>query len=169
MRKKVTLHTLNQKKRADEKAVFITAYDYPFARLAEKAGADMILVGDSLGMTILGYKKTTLPVTMEDMIRHSQAVARAVEFAFLVGDMPFMSYQPSDRDAILNAGRFLSEAGCDAIKLEGGREIVPRVRALVDAGIVVMGHLGLTPQRVAQFGGYRVQNRARKSVSTQKN
>jgi 3-methyl-2-oxobutanoate hydroxymethyltransferase len=157
-RKKININTLNHRKRKGQKVVFITAYDYPFARLADQAGVDMILVGDSLGMTTLGHK-TTLPVTMDDMIRHAQAVTRATEYAFVVGDMPFMSYQPSDRDAILNAGRFYSEANCDAVKLEGGREIAPRVRAMVDAGIVVMGHLGLTPQRLAQMGGYRVQGK----------
>src|SRR3989344_401337 len=157
-RKKVNISTLVAKKKKDEKAVFITAYDYPFSYLADQAGIDMILIGDSLGMTTLGHE-TTLPVTMEDMIRHSQAVKRGSKYAFLIGDMPFMSYQPSDRDAILNAGRFISEAGCDAVKLEGGRRVKDRVRAIVDAGIIVMGHLGLTPQNAAQMGGFRVQGK----------
>jgi 3-methyl-2-oxobutanoate hydroxymethyltransferase len=164
-RKKVNVNTLMHRKKKGQKVVFITAYDYPFARLADQSGIDMILVGDSLGMTTLGHK-TTLPVTMEDMIRHSQAVTRATEFAFVIGDMPYMSYQASDRDAVLNAGRFYAEAGCDAVKLEGGKEIAPRVKAMVDAGIVVMGHLGLTPQRLAQMGGYRVQGKTFEEYET---
>jgi 3-methyl-2-oxobutanoate hydroxymethyltransferase len=158
MQKKTTLLTLRELKARGEKAVFITAYDHPLAALAEKAGADMILVGDSLGMTTLGYD-STLPVTMNDMVRHAQAVTRAARRAFVVGDLPFMSYQPSDRDAILNAGRLIAEAGCDAVKCEGGRRVAPRVKAMVDAGIVVMGHIGLTPQNQAQLGGYRVQGK----------
>ena len=157
-RKKVTITTLRNKKNKGDKTVFITAYDFPFAKLADEAGVDMILVGDSLGMTVLGHE-TTLPVTMEDMIRHSQAVRRAVKYAFIVGDMPFMSYQTSDRDAVINAGRFIAEAGCDCVKLEGGRRVASRVRAIVDAGILVMGHLGLTPQNALQVGGYRVQGK----------
>lgn len=157
-RKKVTISTLKQMKAKGETAVFLTAYDYPFALMADQAGVDMILVGDSLGMTVLGHE-TTLPVTMDDMIRHSQAVTRAVEFAFVVGDMPFMSYQPSDEIAVTNGGRFISEAGCDCVKLEGGRRMAGRVRAMVDAGLLVMGHLGLTPQNAHQVGGYRVQGK----------
>jgi 3-methyl-2-oxobutanoate hydroxymethyltransferase len=158
MEKKTTLLTLRALKARGEKAVFVTAYDFPLAGLAEKAGADMILVGDSLGMTTLGYSNT-LPVTMDDMVRHASAVTRAAKRAFVVGDLPFLSYQPSDRDAILNAGRLIAEAGCDAVKCEGGRRVAARVRAMTDAGIVVMGHLGLTPQNSAQLGGYRVQGK----------
>jgi 3-methyl-2-oxobutanoate hydroxymethyltransferase len=157
-RRKVTISTLRQMKAKGETAVFLTAYDYPFALMADQAGVDMILVGDSLGMTVLGHE-TTLPVTMDDMIRHSQAVTRAVTYAFVVGDMPFMSYQPSDEVAIANGGRFLAEAGCDCVKLEGGRRMAGRVRAMVDAGLLVMGHLGLTPQNAHQVGGYRVQGK----------
>ena len=158
VKRKVTLLNLFQMKREGKKVVYITAYDYPLALLADKAGVDMILVGDSLGMTTLGYKNT-LPVTMEDMIRHSMAVSRAVKRSFVIGDMPYMSYQPSDRDAVINAGRFISEAGCDAVKCEGGKRVSSRVKAMVDAGIVVMGHLGLTPQNMAQLGGFRVQGK----------
>lgn len=157
-RKKVSLLTLQSMRTAGEKAVYLTAYDYPFALLADRAGVDMVLVGDSLAMTTLGYT-TTLPVTMDEMISHAKAVARAIKRAFLIGDMPYMSYQPSDRDAVLNAGRFISEAGCEAVKLEGGKRIASRVRALVDAGVVVQGHLGLTPQNMSQLGGYRVQGK----------
>ncbi len=157
-RKKISLLHLNKMKVDGEKVVFLTAYDYPLASLADQAGVDMILVGDSLGMTVLGHK-TTLPVTMNDMISHCQAVNRAVNHAYIVGDMPYMSYQPSDRDAIINAGRFMSEAGCDAVKCEGGKRIESRVKAMVDAGITVMGHLGLTPQNMSQLGGFKVQGK----------
>lgn len=157
-RKKISLLTLQNMKAKGQRAVYLTAYDYPLALLADRAGVDIILVGDSLAMTTLGYE-TTLPVTMDEMISHAKAVRRAVKSAFLIGDMPYMSYQPSDRDAVLNAGRFIAEAGCDAVKLEGGRRVASRVKAMVDAGIVVQGHLGLTPQNMAQLGGYRVQGK----------
>jgi 3-methyl-2-oxobutanoate hydroxymethyltransferase len=134
----------------------LTAYDVAFARLVDQAGVDMILVGDSLGMVMLGYP-TTVPVTMDDMVRHAAAVSRGASHALLVGDMPFGSYQTSRDDALRNASRFLKEAGMDAVKLEGGREVVETARALVENGIAVMGHVGLTPQRVAQFGGFKVQ------------
>lgn len=159
-RKKITVLTLRKMKEENRKATYITSYDYPFAFIADRVGLDMILVGDSLGMTTLGYK-TTLPVTMEDMIRHASAVRRAVKYAFVIGDMPYMSYQPSDRDAIINASRFISEAGCDAVKCEGGRRVASRVKAMVDAGILVQGHIGLTPQNMAQLGGYKVQGRTK--------
>lgn len=156
--RKITLPDLIKMREEGTKTVFITAYDYPLALRADSAGIDMILVGDSLGMTTLGYK-TTLSVTMGDMIRHSMAVTRAVKRSYVIGDMPYMSYQPSNRDAILNAGRFISEAGCDAVKCEGGKRMAERVRAMVDAGIVVMGHIGLTPQNMGQLGGFRVQGK----------
>jgi 3-methyl-2-oxobutanoate hydroxymethyltransferase len=155
--RKVTLQALKNMKRKGDKAVFITAYDYPTARYADMAGVDMVLVGDSVANTTLGYK-STISVDMEDMIRHSGAVTRAVERAFVIGDMPFMSYQQSDEAAVLNAGRFI-KVGCDAVKCEGGRRVAPRIRAMVDAGMVVMGHLGLTPQNLAQLSGYRVQGK----------
>jgi len=157
-RKKVTLRTLFSKAEKGEPISWLTCYDYPTAYLQEEAGIDMILVGDSLGMTMLGYDGT-LPVTMEDMIRHTQAVRRGAPQAFLVGDMPYMSYQPSNEIAVKNAGRFMAEAGCDAIKLEGGKAMTPRIQAIVDAGIPAIGHLGLTPQSVASLGGFRVQGR----------
>jgi len=157
-RKKVTLRTLFTKKSERQPISWLTCYDYPTAYLQEEAGIDMILVGDSLGMTMLGYD-TTLPVTMEDMIRHTQAVRRGAPNVFLVGDMPYMSYQPSVETAIRNAGRFMAEAACDAIKLEGGAEMADRIRGIVSAGIPAIGHLGLTPQSVSALGGYRVQGR----------
>ncbi|MEJ2266279.1 MAG: 3-methyl-2-oxobutanoate hydroxymethyltransferase [Anaerolineales bacterium] len=136
----------------------LTAYDYPTALAMDQIGIDSILVGDSLGMVVLGYE-TTLPVTMEDMLHHCRAVARGAHYALLIGDMPFMSYQASVADAVRNAGRFLQEAGMDAVKLEGGRERLDVVRAIVGAGIPVIGHLGLTPQSVHQLGGFRAQGR----------
>ena len=157
-RKKVTIRTLQAKKRKGQPITMMTAYDYPTAKWVDEAGIDVILVGDSLGMVVLGYPNT-LPVTMEVMLHHCKAVARGAKRALLVGDMPFMSYQVSVEEAVRNAGRFLQEAGMDAVKLEGGREQVDTVRALVNAGIPVMGHLGLTPQKIHQLGGFRVQGR----------
>ncbi len=157
-RKKINIPHLINKVANGEPISWLTCYDYPTAYLQEEAGIDMILVGDSLGMTMLGYD-TTLPVTMDDMIRHTQAVRRGAPSVFLIGDMPYMSYQPSIETAIRNAGRFMSETGCDAVKLEGGAEMADRVKGIVDAGIPCTGHLGLTPQSVAALGGYRVQGR----------
>jgi len=157
-RKKVTLPTLFKKVTNHEPITWLTCYDYPTAFLQEQAGIDMILVGDSLGMTMLGYE-STLPVTMEDMIRHTQAVRRGAPTVFLIGDMPYMSYQPSVETAIRNAGRFMAEASCDAIKLEGGAEMADRIRGIVSAGIPAIGHLGLTPQSVSALGGFRVQGK----------
>jgi len=157
-RKKVSLPNLFRKAVKKEPITWLTCYDYPTAYLQEEAGIDMILVGDSLGMTMLGYE-TTLPVTMEDMVRHTQAVRRGAPNVFLVGDMPYMSYQPSVETAIRNAGRLMSEASCDAIKLEGGAEMADRIYGIVSAGIPAIGHLGLTPQSVSALGGYRVQGK----------
>lgn len=157
-RKKITLPTLFKKVEIGEPITWLTCYDYPTAYLQEQAGVEMILVGDSLGMTMLGYD-STLPVTMEDMIRHTQAVRRGAPTAFLIGDMPYMSYQASVESAIRNAGRFMAEAGCDGIKLEGGAEMADRVEGIVRAGIPAMGHLGLTPQSVSALGGFRVQGK----------
>ncbi len=157
-RKKVTLPKLFKKAADGQPITWLTCYDYPTAYLQEQAGIDMILVGDSLGMTMLGYE-TTLPVTMEDMIRHSQAVRRGAPNVFLVGDMPYMSYQPSVETAIRCAGRFMAEAACDAIKLEGGAEMADRVRGIVNSGIPTIGHLGLTPQSLSALGGFRVQGK----------
>ncbi|HLA97249.1 MAG TPA: 3-methyl-2-oxobutanoate hydroxymethyltransferase [Anaerolineales bacterium] len=155
-RQKVTTRTYLRKKQRGQPITMLTAYDYPTARAIDQAGIDSILVGDSLGMVVLGYANT-LPVTMEDMLHHCRAVKRGAEYALLVGDMPFMSYQASVQDAVRNAGRFLQEGGMDAVKLEGGRERADAVQAIVSAGIPVMGHLGLTPQSVHQFGGFRPQ------------
>ena len=152
---KKTILTLNQHKQTGTKTVLVTAYDYPQARIADAAGVDCILVGDSLGMTTLGYK-TTIPVTMDDMIRSSQAVAKGNQNAFLIGDMPYMSYQPTNQIAIENAGRFIV-AGCDMVKVEGA--MVERVEAIVKSGIMVMSHLGLTPHTRAKLGGYKVQGK----------
>jgi 3-methyl-2-oxobutanoate hydroxymethyltransferase len=157
-RKKVTTRTFRQKKQRGEPITMLTAYDYPTALAIDRAGIDSILVGDSLGMVVLGYENT-LPVTMEDMLHHCRAVARGARFALLIGDMPFMSYQVSAQEALRSAGRFLQEAGMDAVKLEGGRERLEAVRAIVGAGIPVMGHLGLTPQSVHQLGGFRAQGK----------
>jgi 3-methyl-2-oxobutanoate hydroxymethyltransferase len=157
-RKKVTLPVLFKKRMEGEPISWLTCYDYPTAYFQEQAGVDMILVGDSLGMTMLGYD-STLPVTMNDMIRHTQAVRRGAPNVFLIGDMPYMSYQASNETAVLNAGRFMAEAGCDAIKLEGGAEMAGRVRAISDAGIPTFGHLGLTPQSASALGGFRLQGK----------
>jgi 3-methyl-2-oxobutanoate hydroxymethyltransferase len=157
-RKKITTISLRQKKERGEPIVMLTAYDYPTAMAEDQAGVDVILVGDSLGMVVLGYENT-LPVTMEEMLHHSRAVSRGAKSALLVGDMPFMSYQVSAEDALRNAGRFLQQGGMDAVKLEGGRERVDAVRAIIGAGIPVMGHLGLTPQSIHQLGGFRPQGR----------
>ncbi len=157
-RGKVTVPMLQEMKHRGEKITMITAYDYPTAVLVDKAGIDIVLVGDSLAMTVLGYD-TTLPATMDIMITHAQAVTRGCKHAFVLGDMPYMSYQPSVETAVRNAGRFMAEAGCDGVKLEGGVAMADRVKAIVDAGIPVMGHLGLTPQYVSMLGGFKVQGK----------
>jgi 3-methyl-2-oxobutanoate hydroxymethyltransferase len=155
-RKKVTLPDILSKKERREPITMLTAYDYPLALACDRAGIDIILVGDSYGMVVLGYD-STVPVTMDEMITACRAVARGAKSSFLVGDMPFMSYQAEPAEAVRNAGRFLKEGGMDAVKLEGGREVAPITRAIVDAGIAVMGHLGLTPQSISKLGGYRTQ------------
>lgn len=157
-RKKVTLPYLFSKIDKKEPISMLTCYDYPTAYFQEEAAVDIILVGDSLGMTMLGYD-STLPVTMEDMIRHSQAVRRGAPNAWLIGDMPYMTYQPSVESAIRNAGRFMAEASCDAVKLEGGTEMADRIEGITAAGIPAMGHLGLTPQSVSSLGGFRLQGK----------
>jgi 3-methyl-2-oxobutanoate hydroxymethyltransferase len=158
-RKKTSLPGLFRKVEEGQPITMLTCYDFPTATFQEQAGIDIILVGDSLGMTMLGYE-STLPVTMDDMIRHSQAVRRGTPNAWLIGDMPYMSYQPSVESAIRNAGRFMAEAACDAVKLEGGVEMADRVAGIVAAGIPTMGHLGLTPQSVSALGGFRVQGKS---------
>lgn len=160
MKKNIT--DFNKMKLNGEKITWITAYDYPFAMSAEKAGIDMILVGDSGGMVQLGYK-TTNPVTMDEMITMAKAVRKGASNTFIVGDMPQGSYEISDEDAVRNALRFVKEAGCDAIKLEGGERVYSRVQAISRAGIIVIGHLGLTPQSTSSFGGYKVQGKTRES------
>jgi 3-methyl-2-oxobutanoate hydroxymethyltransferase len=157
-RRKVTTSTFRQKKERSEPITMLTAYDYPTALAEDQAGVDSILVGDSLGMVVLGYQ-TTLPVTMEDMLHHARAVSRGAKYALLIGDMPFMSYQISPEEAVRNAGRFLQEAGMDAVKLEGGCERIEAIHTIISAGIPVMGHLGLTPQSVNQLGGFRPQGK----------
>ena len=154
---KTTIATLNALKARGEPAALVTAYDYPTAVFADRAGVDLLLVGDSAAMTILGHP-STLAITLEEMLVFARAVCRGARRAFVVGDLPFLSYQVSDEEAVRSAGAF-ARTGCDAVKCEGGQRIAARVRAMTDAGIAVMGHLGLTPQNLAQLGGYRVQGK----------
>lgn len=156
---KVTIPELKDKKCRGEKITMLTAYDYPTARLLEAAEIDMILVGDSVGNVMLGYE-STVPVTMEEMLHHAKAVRRGAPNTFIVGDMPFLSYQVSSLEAVKNAGRFIKEAGCDAVKVEGGKEVIDKISAIINAGIPVMGHLGLTPQTATMLGGFRVQGKS---------
>ena len=156
--KKLTIPELYAMRDRGEKIIFLTAYDYPTALLEDKAGIDLILVGDSVAMTVLGYD-TTLPMTMDEMLVFTKAVTRAAQRAFVIGDMPYMSYQVSAEEAIYNAGRFMAEAGTDAVKLEGGARMADKVEAIVRSGIPVMGHIGLTPQSYTQLGGFRAQGR----------
>lgn len=155
---KVTIHTLLEKKRNKQKITWLTAYDYPMAQMEQKAGIDIILVGDSIGMTTYGWE-STLPVTMDLLIPHTKAVRKGAPNAFLIGDMPYMSYQVSIEEAVRNAGRFMADCACDAVKLEGGREVIDTVKALIKATIPTVGHLGLTPQSIAMFGGFKAQGR----------
>ncbi len=163
-RKKVTVPRVVAKKAAGEKITMVTAYDYPAARLVDRAGVDIILVGDSLGMVVLGYEDTT-KVTMDEMLHHSRAVARARPRALVVGDMPFGTFQASADDAVRNAVRFVQEGGAEAVKLEGGQAVASSAASIVAAGIPVMGHIGLTPQSVHALGGYRVQGRTSEAES----
>jgi len=155
---RVTISQIKEMKRKGERIPMLTAYDYPTAKLVEESGVPMILVGDSLGQVVLGYP-STVQVTMEDMLHHTKAVVRGTQRALIVGDMPFMSYQPDISTALRNAGRFLQEAGAQAVKLEGGVTAAETVSRIVEWGIPVMGHIGLTPQSVNQLGGYKVQGR----------
>ena len=155
---KHTVLTLQEQKKNNDKITMLTAYDYTTAKLIDEAGIDTILVGDSLGMVMLGYEDT-ISVTMEDMIHHSAAVARGAKNAFIVTDMPFMSYQTSVHDAVVNAGKIMKETQCDCVKLEGGKSVCPQIKAITDASIPVMAHLGLTPQSVNAFGGFKVQGK----------
>jgi 3-methyl-2-oxobutanoate hydroxymethyltransferase len=160
---KVTLSTLRAMKEQGEPITWLTAYDHPTASVMDAAGIDMILVGDSLGMTVLGFD-STLPVTMDHMVTFTAAVSRGAERAFVVGDMPFLSYQADDADAVRNAGRLMSEGAADAVKLEGGERMAGPIRAITDAGIPVLGHIGLTPQSASQLGGYRAQGRTQEAA-----
>lgn len=160
-RKKVTVSTLKTKQEKGEKVVFITSYDYPTAHFANMADVDMILIGDSGGMALLGYN-TTNEVSMDEMIMMAKAVVKGNKHAFLVGDMPFLSYQVSDEEAVRNAGKFI-QVGCDSIKLEGGERMQSRIAAITNAGIAVMGHIGLTPQSMGQQGGYKVHGKTTES------
>ena len=157
-RKKITPVDLQVMKNQGKKITMLTAYDYPTALLEDRAGIDAILVGDSLAMTVLGYENT-VPVTMEEMLHHTKAVVRGARRPLIIGDMPFMSYNVSESEAIRNAGRFLKEAGADAVKLEGGVAVKETVRAIVKAGIPVMAHIGLTPQTISMLGGFKVQGK----------
>ena len=159
---KITIRTIKEKKQKGEKIVALTAYDYPTAKILDSLGIDIILVGDSVGNVVLGYE-STLPVTMEEMLHHTRAVKRGVKNALLVGDMPFLSYQPSIEEGIRNAGLFI-KAGAEAVKIEGGRQFIPLIERLTQSGIPVMGHIGLTPQWIHSFGGYRIQGRTAKDA-----
>ncbi|MDX1418175.1 MAG: 3-methyl-2-oxobutanoate hydroxymethyltransferase, partial [Candidatus Promineifilaceae bacterium] len=156
--RKTTILDLQEKKNSGVPITMLTAYDFISAALVDAADIDMILVGDSLGMVVLGYD-STVPVTMDEMLHHCRAVARGSRKAFLVGDMPFLSYQADAAEAVRNAGRFMKEAGMDSVKLEGGQEMVPSIRAIINAGIPVLGHIGLTPQSQSKLGGYKIQGK----------
>ena len=162
-RKKITISDLMAKKEKGSKITMLTAYDYPTAQMVDKAGIETILVGDSLGMVVLGYT-STVPVTMEEMIHHTKAVTRGTTYAFVIGDMPFMSYQTGSDKAVENAGRFIKEGECDAVKLEGGSEVAPVVKAIVTAGVPVCAHIGLTPQTATQLSGFKVQGKDAESA-----
>ena len=160
---RLTIRDLKEMKRHGEKIAMLTAYDYTSAKIIEDAGVRLVLVGDSLGQVVLGYD-STVPVTMDDMVHHIRAVVRGTKSSHIVGDMPFLSYQTDHTDAIRNAGRLLKEGGAQSVKLEGGRRVADTVRRVVEAGIPVMGHIGLTPQSVNQLGGYRVQGRTSRTA-----
>ncbi len=158
MQKKVTVNDFHEAKRSGRKITMLTAYDFPMAKLTDEAGVDAILVGDSLGMVVLGYEDTT-KVTMEDMLHHAKAVTRGAKRAMVIGDMPFLSYHLGIYESVRNAGRLIGEGGCTAVKLEGGRAVTEDVKAIVSAGIPVMGHLGYTPQSINLFGGHKAQGK----------
>ena len=162
-RKKVTPVDVQAMKKEGKRITMLTAYDYPMALLEDRAGIDIILVGDSLAMTVLGYENT-LPVTMDEMIHHTKAVVRGAKYPLILGDMPFMSYNTCEKEAIFNAGRFMKEGGADAVKLEGGASVKEIVKAIVRAGIPVMGHIGLTPQTISMLGGFKVQGKDAKAA-----
>jgi 3-methyl-2-oxobutanoate hydroxymethyltransferase len=155
---RITINQIKEMKQRAEKIVMLTAYDYSTARLVDEAGIPLILVGDSLGMVVLGYE-STIPVTMDEMLHHTRAVVRGTEQAMVIGDMPFMTYHVSVEDALRNAARFIQEAGAQAVKLEGGVTVAEKVKRIVECGIPVMGHIGLTPQSIHQFGGFKMQGK----------
>jgi len=155
---RITINQIKDMKQKGEKIAMLTAYDYSTAKIIDEVGIPLILVGDSLGMVVLGYE-STIPVTMEEMLHHTKAVVRGTKQAMVIGDMPFMTYHISVDDALKNAARFIQEAGAQAIKLEGGVTVAEKVRRIVECGIPVMGHIGLTPQSIHQFGGFKVQGR----------
>jgi 3-methyl-2-oxobutanoate hydroxymethyltransferase len=155
---RVTINQIKEMKQKGEKISMLTAYDYTTAKIVDEAGVPMILVGDSLGMVVLGYE-STIPVTIDDMLHHTRAVVRGTKKALVIGDMPFMTYHISVEDALRNAGRFIQETGCQAVKLEGGVTVAEKVKRIVECGIPVMGHIGLTPQSINQFGGYKIQGK----------
>jgi 3-methyl-2-oxobutanoate hydroxymethyltransferase len=161
---RITASDLLKKKASCQKIAMLTAYDYPFAKIVDEAGIDAILVGDSVAMVVQGLENT-LPVTMDEMVYHAKMVSRAVKRAMIIGDMPYMTYQSSVRDAVLNASRFLKEAGAQAVKIEGGKEILPQIRALTRAEIPVMAHIGLTPQAIYRMGGYKVQGKTEEAAN----
>ena len=162
-RKKVTIPDLQRMKEEGKKITMLTAYDYPLALIEDKAGIDIILVGDSVGMVVLGYE-STVPVDMNEMLHHTKAVRRGAKYSFVIGDMPFMSYNITKEEAIRNAGAFIKECGADAVKLEGGLEVIDTVKAIINAGISVMGHIGLTPQTASKLGGFKVQGKDAESA-----
>ena len=162
--KKITVTTFRQKKMQGEKITALTAYDAPTAKFAEECGVDLILVGDSLGMVVLGYKNT-IPVTIEESLHHSAAVVRGTENSFIVGDMPFMTYHTGPESALTNAGRYLKEAGVDAVKIEGGKNMAHTVKHMVEAGVPVLGHIGLLPQSVLTSGGYRIAGKTEDEIA----
>lgn len=158
------IQDFHEMKKSGKKLTWLTSYDFPTAQFAEKADIDMLLVGDSMGMCVYGYRDGTIPVTMDQCIVHAEAVRRGAPNTFVVGDMPFMSYQTTPEDAVRNAGRFYKEAGVDAVKLEGGCRIINMIRAIANAGMVVCGHIGLTPQSSGQIGGFKAQGRTAESA-----
>jgi len=164
MAQKKSISDLQRMKKDKEKVTWLTAYDYPTAQFEERAGIDMILVGDSMGNCVYGYTTGTIPVTMDQCVVHTEAVRRGAPNTFIMGDMPFGSYQTTPEEAVKNAVRFYKEAGVDSVKLEGGRRVTKMIRSIVDAGMVVCGHIGLTPQSTGQFGGYRAQGRTAQSA-----
>lgn len=161
--KRRTVVSLKSMSDKGAKAAMLSIYDYAFAQLAQESGVDIIIVGDSVGMTQLGYKNT-LPVTVNEMLSHAAAVKRGAQSVFIVGDMPFMSYQSSNEQAIINAGRFIKESGCEAVKCETSKKLIPRIKAICDAEIIVMGHIGLNPQKIHEMGGYRIQGKTKESA-----